>query len=47
MILSKKQNIGRILASKKDVLKAYRELNRARLYAQSYPQKLSGANTIE
>jgi len=38
MILSKKQNIGRILASKKDVLKAYRELNRARLYAQSYPK---------
>lgn len=38
MILSKKENVGRILASKKDVLRAYRELNRARLYAQSYPK---------
>lgn len=38
MILSKKENVGRILASKKDVLRAYRELIRARIYAESYPK---------
>lgn len=38
MILNKKQNIGRILASKKDILRAYRELICARIYAESYPK---------
>lgn len=37
-VLSRKERTGRIMASRKDVLRAYRELNRARLYAQSYPK---------
>ena len=37
-LLTKKENVGRILASKKDVLKAYRELIHARTYAGCYPK---------
>lgn len=41
-ILNQKENVGRILATKKDVLKAYREVARARSYAESYPKNELG-----